>query len=120
MQRISLNLKHQLARQWREYPDTHQSRFNIVIHVISVPIFMLASYLVVCSVCQLSLEKLAIGISLIVGVISLQGFGHSLEHHKAKSFRGAGDFFTRILLEQWITFPRFILAKLRRIVRIDG
>ena len=109
-----MNIKSQLARQWQEYPSTHQSRLNLVIHVVSVPIFMLASYLVVCSVCLLSLQKLAVGISLIISVIALQGYGHSLELNKARAFGGVGDFLSRILLEQWVTFPRYLFAKLSK------
>ena len=42
--------------------------------------------------------------------IALQGRGHRSEFVPPEPFVGPGDAISRILLEQWITFPRFVLS----------
>ncbi|WP_156341324.1 hypothetical protein [Pseudanabaena sp. 'Roaring Creek'] len=42
--------------------------------------------------------------------ISMQGKGHSLEKHTAEPFSSPINGIMRIFLEQWITFPRFVLS----------
>ena len=42
--------------------------------------------------------------------IGLQGKGHRGEAHAPEPFHGAGDVVKRIFVEQWVTFPRFVLS----------
>jgi hypothetical protein len=42
--------------------------------------------------------------------IAIQGRGHGTEPVPAEPFTGMGNAVTRILLEQWVTFPRFALS----------
>jgi len=51
-----------------------------------------------------------VGGALALLSIVAQGRGHKLEEHPAEPFNGPGDFIRRILREQFITFPRFVLS----------
>jgi hypothetical protein len=42
--------------------------------------------------------------------MALQGRGHRGEVNPPVPFSGAGNALARIFLEQWITFPRFVLT----------
>ena len=42
--------------------------------------------------------------------MALQGRGHQREPVPPVPFSGAGNAIARIFLEQWITFPRFVLT----------
>jgi hypothetical protein len=49
------------------------------------------------------------GGAAMVGAMALQGRTHRLEATAPVPFRGPLDIVTRILAEEWITFPRFVL-----------
>ena len=40
----------------------------------------------------------------------LQGRGHRREAEAPTPFDGAANFVSRFVVEQWITFPRFVLS----------
>ena len=40
----------------------------------------------------------------------LQGRGHRREAEPPTPFAGAADFASRFVVEQWVTFPRFVLS----------
>jgi hypothetical protein len=42
--------------------------------------------------------------------VLLQGRGHRRERETRAPFAGAGDFVSRFFVEQWVTFPRFVLS----------
>jgi hypothetical protein len=42
--------------------------------------------------------------------IALQGRGHKREAIPPDPFTGPGNAIARIFLEQWVTFPRFLLS----------
>jgi hypothetical protein len=47
--------------------------------------------------------------AMIVSVI-LQGRGHKIEVNPPEPFTGPKNAVSRIFLEQWVTFPRFVLS----------
>lgn len=51
-------------------------------------------------------------VSLVVMVVSmaLQGRGHRIEAVPPEPFTSAGNAVARIFLEQWVTFPRFVVS----------
>ena len=64
----------QLLRwQWEGYPRYHQSRANLLIHIVAVPVFMLGTIALVAAVLQLSLVLLAVAIGCIVVAVALEG-----------------------------------------------
>ena len=42
--------------------------------------------------------------------VAAQGRGHGREAVRPVPFRGAADVAVRIVVEQWVTFPRFVLS----------
>jgi hypothetical protein len=101
----------QLLRwQWEGYPRYHQSRANLLIHIVAVPVFLLGTIALVAAVLQLSLVLLAVAIGCIVVAVALQGRGHRLEPVSPEPFSGPLNFVSRLFLEQWVTFPRFVLS----------
>jgi hypothetical protein len=50
------------------------------------------------------------GLAAMVAAVLLQGRTHRRERTAAAPFRGPADVLQRILLEQWVTFPRFVLS----------
>lgn len=99
-----------LQWQWAGYPRYHRSRANLFIHIVAVPIFLAGTIALVVAAVQLSLVALAAAIGCIVVAIALQGRGHRLERIRPEPFSGPLNFMARLFLEQWITFPRFVLS----------
>jgi hypothetical protein len=99
-----------LRGQWDGYPRYHRSRANLLIHIVAVPLFLLGTIALVMAVIQLSLILLAVAILCLVVAIALQGRGHRLEPVPPEPFSGPLNFMSRLFLEQWVTFPRFVIS----------
>ena len=101
----------ELARwQWEGYPKYHQSRANLLIHIVAVPLFLVGTVMLVASALQASVAFLALGIGCMVVAVALQGRGHRLEPVPPEPFSSPLNFVSRLFLEQWVTFPRFVLS----------
>ncbi|MGO4328719.1 terminase [Cupriavidus sp. 2TAF22] len=99
-----------LAWQWRGYARNHTDPRSLLLHIVAVPIFMAGNVLLVYGVLTLSVPAVGLGV-LCMGVsMMLQGRGHRLEAERPEPFAGPLDIAGRILAEQWITFPRFVLS----------
>jgi uncharacterized membrane protein YGL010W len=99
-----------LAWQWSDYPAKHRSRLNLVIHIVAVPPFMLGCLAVVLGIVEFALAQIVGGLGAIVVSVVLEGIGHRFEAERPAPFAGFGDFVKRFFLEQWVTFPRFVLS----------
>ena len=99
-----------LRWQWEGYPKYHQSRANLLIHIVAVPLFLVGTVTLVASALQTSGLLLALAIGCIVVAVALQGRGHRLEPVPPEPFSGPLNFVSRLFLEQWVTFPRFVLS----------
>ncbi len=66
------------AWQWREYPNNHQHPTNLVLHLLAVPLFILAFLLIVTGVFGLSFVNFAIGIVGLLAALGLQRHGFLL------------------------------------------
>ena len=99
-----------LRSQWEAYPRVHQSRSNLLLHIIFVPLFLASN----CAVLIALVERrwlLALGAAALMGLsLAIQGRGHSREPVLAVPFTSPLNALSRILLEQWVTFPRFVLS----------
>ncbi len=105
-----MNLAELLRWQWDGYPRVHRSRTNLLIHIVVVPLFALGN---IGLVVALLLRALPLGVvSLVAMVVSvaLQGRGHKQEQVPPEPFSGPANAVSRIFLEQWVTFPRFVLS----------
>lgn len=99
-----------LRWQWQGYARYHQNRANLLLHICAVPLFMLASVLVVVAVVTFSLGLLVVAIVGLVLSVAIQGRGHKLEPVPPEPFTGRANLLGRLFFEQWVTFPRFVLS----------
>jgi hypothetical protein len=98
-----------LAFQWSVYPEAHQSRGNLWIHLLTVPVFMAGTLGVLASP-WLGVGAALAGLLAMATALAAQGRGHRLEPKPPVPFRGPLDIVLRIFAEQWITWPRFVLS----------
>ena len=95
--------------QWSLYPDNHRARRNLVLHVLTVPLFQAGSLAVLASPFVSGWLALG-GIAAMVVAMALQGVAHRGESVAPVPFAGPFDALSRIFVEQWITFPRYVLS----------
>jgi len=98
-----------LAWQFRGYPKTHRDRRNLLAHAGTEPLFLLGTLALV-AFPFFGVWLLAFALPAVLLPVIVQGRTHRLEETKAAPFRGPGDFAIRLLVEQWVTFPRFVLS----------
>jgi hypothetical protein len=96
--------------QWNGYLRYHRSRNNLLLHITFVPLFLAANLGLAIALLTASLSACLFCIALMTLSIALQGKGHSIEENSAEPFSSPLNAFARIFLEQWITFPRFVLS----------
>ena len=98
-----------LAWQWAIYPSGHTTRANLLIHIVTVPIFEIGTLALLGSLAIAPVYAL-VGLAMMVGAMAAQGQGHAREPQPPVRFRGPLDVVARILAEQWIAFPRFVIT----------
>lgn len=98
-----------LAWQWQNYPKAHADRRNLAIHLVTAPLFQCGTVVVVVDLFVSPWLVLA-GLGAMLFAVALQGRGHKLERVAPVRFADALDFVTRMFVEQWITFPRYVLS----------
>ena len=99
-----------LRWQWDGYARYHRSRVNLLIHIVAVPLFLSGTVGVVVALFQRSSVVAVISAVIVVIAIALQGRGHKQEAVPPEPFTGPANAVSRIFLEQWVTFPRFVLS----------
>src|SRR5262245_62846397 len=99
-----------LAWQWSDYVAKHRDRGNLLIHIVAVPLFEIATLVLIGALVGRSVTAAIIAIAAMGLALVLQGRGHRREAEAPTPFDGAADFVTRFVVEQWITFPRFVLS----------
>jgi len=99
-----------LAWQWSDYVAKHRDRGNLLIHIVAVPLFQLATLLLIGALVGRSMSAAVIAVIGMVVALVLQGRGHRREPETPAPFAGAADFVSRFVVEQWVTFPRFVLS----------
>ncbi len=96
--------------QWEGYANYHRSRVNLIIHIIAVPVFILASLNFIGAFFS-GLWWVCLGEAFCMALaFGAQGYGHGQETEPSIPFSGVGNALMRILVEQWITFPRFVIT----------
>jgi hypothetical protein len=101
----------QLLRcQWAAYSRNHQSRANLLLHAAAVPLFLAGNVLLVVAMAQARWLVAAISLAAMILSAALQGFGHCQEAKPSEPFTGPLNAALRMVLEQWDTFPRFVLS----------
>ncbi|MDD0977427.1 Mpo1-like protein [Pseudomonas fontis] len=98
------------AWQWRGYPNNHRNPTNLVLHLIAVPLFIIGALLVLTGLFDFDLGAIAVGIIGLIAGLGLQRQGHRLEAEQPEPFADRKDAMQRLLVEQFVTFPRFVLS----------
>ena len=101
--------------QWSDYSEKHRNRTNLLIHIVAVPVFVVAAVNLVYAVAALLIFKLELAraiLSLAAMGASLfaQGRGHALETRPPEPFSSRKDALRRLVSEQFVTFPRFVIS----------
>ncbi|MFZ0499838.1 MAG: terminase [Steroidobacteraceae bacterium] len=106
----AINASDLRGRQLQGYTRYHQSRLNLLLHIVLVPLFLAGNVALLVALLE-GRWTLAIG-ALVSTVLSIaiQGRAHSGEPVPPEPFTSPGNAVARILLEQWVTFPRFVLS----------
>ena len=105
-----------LAWQWQLYGDNHVDRRNLALHIVTNPLFLLGNVFAAASAAAAVAYDVRCAAGVVVGAaasvlaVALQGRGHRGEAVAPVPFDGAGDVVSRIFVEQWITFPRYVLS----------
>ena len=99
-----------LRWQWEGYPRVHRSRVNLLIHIVVVPLFLAGNVGLVVALVSGSLPLGAVSLVAMVLSMALQGRGHKQEQIPPEPFTGPANAVSRIFLEQWFTFPRFVIS----------
>jgi len=88
----------------------YRSRMNLLIHIVAVPVFALGNILLLVGLVQLSWILAGAAIVVTVAAIGARGQGHRRERLPPEPLAGPLNALSRILCEQWVTFPRFVLS----------
>jgi hypothetical protein len=99
-----------LAWQWSDYTAKHRDRGNLLLHAVAVPLFLLSTIMLVTAIMTRAGLTAVVALAGMGVSVLLQGRGHAREREAPTPFDGAGDFITRFFVEQWVTFPRFVLS----------
>lgn len=99
-----------LLWQWSRYPGAHRDRANLLAHALTVPFFVAGTVVLLASPFLGPWWLGEGGLAAMVAAVMFQGRTHRRERTAAAPFRGPADVLQRILLEQWVTFPRFVLS----------
>lgn len=99
-----------LEWQRSDYSAKHQSRLNLLLHIVTVPLFQVGTLILAFGLFTLSGAAVTVGVICMAGALAAQGRGHKQEPEASVPFDGPADFLSRFFAEQWVTFPRFVLS----------
>jgi hypothetical protein len=99
-----------LSWQWSLYADGHRHRTNLVLHVLTVPLFWAGTVTAFTALFQGAVLAAGVGLLAMVAAVGIQGRGHAGEPTRPVPFRHPLDAVARLFVEQWVTFPRYVLS----------
>lgn len=105
-----MNVPELLRWQWEGYPRAHGNPVNLWLHVLTVPFFWAGSLFLLLAMYRFDWHLLLLGLGCMLVTLVAQGRGHKMEANPPAPFTGPWNFIARLFLEQWITFPRFLLS----------
>ena len=96
--------------QWQRdvYPEVHSMRSTLLVHVLTVPIFVAATVELLISIVTLQPISALLSLGTMVAAFGVEGFMHKREP-KSYAIDGPVDLLTRVFLEHFVTFWRFVL-----------
>ncbi len=99
-----------LKWQWDGYVRYHRSPANLTLHIVAVPLFLVGNIGLIVALTRGSITLGVIALLCMLVSVMLQARGHRAEQNPPAPFTGLVNTVLRIFLEQWITFPRFVLS----------
>jgi hypothetical protein len=100
-----------LRWQYADYGNKHRSRLNLWLHIATVPLFWGGvAALAAAALGAGGASMWLLGLGGLLGAFVAQAVGHKTEPEAPEPFLGAGDFFSRFVVEQFVTFPRFVMS----------
>ena len=101
-----------LEWQWKGYAQYHVSKFNLLLHIACVPLFLWGNVALVVSLFKGQwMGVVASAVTMLVAFFA-QGLGHKFERTAAVPFSSFSNAIKRVFLEQWFTFPKFVISGL--------
>ena len=98
------------AWQWADYHRFHQDQGNLRLHYVAVPLFWLGIAMLIATVVVGAWIWAPAGLVLAVLSLVLQGRGHRREAVPPIPFSSPANAIGRLLMEQFVTFPRYVLS----------
>lgn len=105
-----MSISRLLSWQWQGYPRYHRSRQNLLVHIIVVPVFLFANVALLAAIATASWMLGGLALVGMVASVAIQGAGHRKEAVPPEPFKSLLDGLSRIVCEQWVTFPRFVVS----------
>jgi phage terminase small subunit len=99
-----------LAWQWSDYAAKHRDRVNLLLHLVAVPLFQVGTLLLLVAALRWSGLWAVAALACLAVAVVVEGRGHARERETPTPFAGPLDFASRFAVEQWVTFPRFVLT----------
>ena len=106
----AMNAPGLVRQQWEGYTRYHQSRANLLLHVVAVPVFVAGNVVAVVALAQRSWLAALSGFAAMLASVVAQGRGHATEPVPPQPFTSPLNAVLRIFSEQWLTFPRFVVS----------
>ena len=102
--------KNLLTTQYSEYHQRHTTRLNLFIHILTVPVFCAGLLTLIFGAINLDAIRSMLGAGAMLFVVAAQGFGHAKEPGEKATFLSPLDFLVRFIVENTVTFWRFLFA----------
>jgi hypothetical protein len=96
--------------QWLDYTRTHPSRGTLLVHVAAVPAFIAGNVALVAALLLGLWPAATLSLAVMAASLAWQGRCHRGEPERPEPFSGPAEAAARILIEQWVTFPRFAFS----------
>ncbi len=93
-----------------DYAGYHQNGVNLLIHIVAVPLFVLATLELLYALVGMQFWAAVAGVVGMMVSLILQSIGHKRESNPPVPIAGPGDFLKRIVAEQFYGFPKFVLT----------
>lgn len=96
--------------QYAGYAENHANRLNLILHIITAPIFIACTLGAVYFLVRMAWVNAAISLGMMLLVVVVQGIGHGREDKKPEPFLSPLDFLARFFTENFFTFWRFVFS----------
>jgi hypothetical protein len=93
-----------------DYSSRHRNTMNLLVHIAAVPLFIAGVAALAAAVVFKQIALIAVAVALVVYSLLMQRWGHGQEAVPPEPSAGPSDAIIRLLREQFITFPRFVLS----------